>query len=349
MESVRCRTLDTIRRRETGYVPFEFDLCPSLEEEFTRRTGQTDYREYFGMPFRWLSAGPGEREVDFGRFFADPGRLSYIDPWGVGHRAGGFAHFERMVPPMEAFTTVEEFADYPYPDAEADFDWARAAKEIAEIKEADLVAVAAMNITIFEIAWYMRGMETFMIDLATRPDLAEYHMDRITAIRRGCARRYAVSGADILHLGDDVATQRGMMIAPEMWRRYLKPRLASVIAAARQVSSSIIIDYHSDGDVTGIVDDLIEIGVDQLNPVQPECMDPFDIKRRYGDRLSLRGAVGTQTTMPFGTPEEVESVCRRLIDELGRGGGYVLAPTHVLEPEVPWENIEALCRAVRDR
>jgi uroporphyrinogen decarboxylase len=91
---------------------------------------------------------------------------------------------------------------------------------------------------------------------------------------------------------------------------------------------------------------LIDIGIDVLNPVQPECMDPVEMKRLYGNRLSFRGTVGTQTTMPFGTPEEVEETCKRMIEKVGKDGGLVLAPTHMLEPEVPWENIEAMLNAI---
>ncbi len=348
MFSMRERTIDVVRRRVEGYVPFEFDLCPSLKKEFFERTGRSDYRTYFGMPLRWVSAGPERRDIDFGQYFSRPEDLTEIDAWGIGRKKGGFEHFEQMFPPMGSFTSLAEFEAFPYPDADEHFDWDATAREIEQIQSSDLVAVAQMNITIFEIAWYLRGMETFMIDLMIRPELAEYHMDRLTAIRRTCARRYVEAGADILHLGDDVATQRGMMISPDMWRRCLKPRLASVIQSAREADAGIIIDYHSDGDITEIVEDLVEIGVDELNPLQPECMDPYEIKRRYGGRLSLRGGVGTQTTMPFATPDEVETVCRSLIAELGRGGGFVLAPTHVLEPEVPWENIEAMCRVVAE-
>ncbi len=346
VESIRKRTLDSIQRRAEGFVPFEFDLCPSLLAEFTRRTGKSDYRDFFSMPFRWVSAGPQTRDIDFTRYFPDPDSVSHIDAWGIGHKAGDYAHFERMIAPMAGFTSVGEFERYPYPDPDNDFDWTAVTERIGQLKEKDLVSVAGMAVTIFEMAWYLRGMDTFLIDLMTDTDLAEYHMDRITRIRTACAARYAEAGVDVLHLGDDVATQRGMMISPEMWRRFLKPRLAAVIDAARGANPSIIIDYHSDGDITEIVADLVEIGVDQLNPIQPECMDPYAIKREFGDRLSLRGAVGTQTTMPFGSPDEVEFTCRRLIAELGKGGGFVLAPTHVLEPEVPWENIETLVRVV---
>jgi uroporphyrinogen decarboxylase len=110
----------------------------------------------------------------------------------------------------------------------------------------------------------------------------------------------------------------------------------------------VIFSYHTCGYVTPVIDDIIEIGVDVLNPVQPECMDFAEIHAKYGDRLSFWGTVGTQSTMPFGSPAEVRRVVHRNLDIAGRSGGLLCTPTHMLEPEVPWENIVAYVEACRD-
>jgi uroporphyrinogen decarboxylase len=151
----------------------------------------------------------------------------------------------------------------------------------------------------------------------------------------------------VLSMGDDVGTQRGMLMSVRMWRQHLKPRLARVIAAGRAVRPDVLVFYHSDGNMAAIIPDLIEIGVDILNPVQPECMDPAALKAQYGDRLSFWGLIGTQTTLPFGTPSDVAADVRLRIETVGKGGGLFLAPTHVIEPEVPWENIVAFVEAVK--
>jgi Uroporphyrinogen-III decarboxylase len=109
----------------------------------------------------------------------------------------------------------------------------------------------------------------------------------------------------------------------------------------------IIAYYHSDGVIYDIIPDLIEIGVDVLNPIQPECMDPVKIKEMYGNRLSFWVTIGTQTAMPFGCPKEVEEKVKIMIEKVGKEGGLVIAPTHLLEPEVPWENIIAFVDAVK--
>ncbi len=139
-----------------------------------------------------------------------------------------------------------------------------------------------------------------------------------------------------------------MMLSPALWRAWLKPRLAAVIGAALAVRPGLIVHYHSDGYVEPIVPDLIEIGVNVLNPVQPECMDPVQLKKEYGAYLAFSGTIGTQTTMPFGTPEEVRRVVKDRVATVGCGGGLLIAPTHVLEPDVPWENVVALVEAVAE-
>lgn len=136
------------------------------------------------------------------------------------------------------------------------------------------------------------------------------------------------------------------MMSPEMWREWLKPRWRSVVQGAKNINPDILAWYHSDGDIRPLIPDLIEIGFDILNPIQPECMDPAELKRQYGDRLAFWGCIGTQTTMPFGSPDDVREAVRWTIENVGHHGGLLVAPTHVLEPDVPWENVRALAEAV---
>ena len=345
----REKFFKVVRREMEGYIPFEFRLCPKLKTEFEERTAIMDYSTYYDMPLKFIWLNFKKRDIDFFKYFSekDLKEITSVDEWGIGYVQGSVEHFNKTVPPMEGFETIEEFMNFPYPDPDKDFDFSDTAKEVESIKNADKVSMAAMDMTIFEIAWYLRGMDTFMMDLLTEPELVNYHLDRITEIRCNHARKFAECGVDVLHLGDDVSTQLDMMISPEIWRTFLKPRLKKVIDAAREVNKDILIDYHGDGNLQKIIPELIEIGVDILNPIQPECMDPVKIKELYGDKLSFRGTIGTQSTMPFGTPEDVERVCMEMIETVGKGGGLILAPTHLLEPEVPWENIESFINTVK--
>ena len=138
------------------------------------------------------------------------------------------------------------------------------------------------------------------------------------------------------------------MMSKEMYDDWLKPRLAQVISTAKKEKPDVLILYHTCGFVEPLIDRLIEAGVMILNPIQPECMDFADIHREYGDRLSFNGTLGTQTTMPFGTPEEVKAEVFRNLEIAGAQGGLFCCPTHLLEPEVPWENIEAYVDACKE-
>jgi uroporphyrinogen decarboxylase len=150
----------------------------------------------------------------------------------------------------------------------------------------------------------------------------------------------------VLSLGDDVSMQTGMMMSPDIWRLYFKPRMARLIESVRRIKPDLHILYHSDGNPEMIFDELIEIGVTVLNPIQPECMDPAEIKRKYGHKAAFWGAIGIQHTLPFGSPGDVRDEVRLRMETIGKGGGYIVGATHVIAPEVPWANLKALYDAI---
>jgi len=348
----RDNILRAMRRQQPQSVGFDFVFSPALLDEFRRRTGREDYQEYYNFPLRCIELDPTNLTTDYTVFFdaLPPGTrpLDWNPEWGIMGAPGPTAHFQEMLHPMAKFETAQQVTDYPWPDWLADYRWDNVPARVAELKAHDLVVAAFMEMTIFELAWYLRGMDRFMEELVCKEDIAISLLDKLTAIRIGMARRYAQAGVDILMLGDDVATQLDMMISPALWRATLKPRLAEVIRAAKEVNPDILIFYHGDGNMERIVPELIEIGVEILNPVQPECMEPARMKELFGDKLAFWGCIGTQTTMPFGTPQEIRDTVRHLIATVGKGGGLLLAPTHTLEPDVPWENVEAFIAAVRE-
>lgn len=346
----RENVLRALRRESPEKVPFEFIPSPAILETIRERYGTSDYEGFFGIPFRDIETAPSRLETDYRPFYRnlppDALPIEWAPEWGVLGVRGSVAHFQKMLHPMADFQSPGEMDRYPFPDFDAAYRWEGVADQVRRIADQDLVSVARMQMTLFETAWYLRGLEAFLIDLATGDAFADVLLDRITDIRVAMAGRYARTGVDILMLGDDVATQLDMMIDPDLWRRTIKPRLIRVIDAARAAKPDILIFYHGDGNMSRIVPDLVRIGVDILNPVQPECMDPFELKRLYGNRLAFWGTLGTQTTLPFGTPDEVRETCRRLIRDIGQGGGLVLAPTHMVEPDVPMENLVAFLETV---
>jgi uroporphyrinogen decarboxylase len=349
----RERTLAVLARQRPDRLPREQKLTPPLAKAVPSRFGASDPAEYFQLEVRDVFFAPPTDLADFRPYYPEGMPRLWNPPgweigeWGVGVTSGSMHHFIHIEHPLKRLSRLEELERYPFPDLAAPARHAHLEAEVRGLHDRGLFAIGFMEWTIFEIAWHIRGMPELFADIAFNPPLAEYLLDRITERRCGQARRFAEAGVDLLKIGDDVGTQIAMLISPRMYRQWFKPRHAAVIAAARAVRPDLPVCYHSDGNCWEVIEDLIEIGVTVLNPVQPECLDVAKVKQRFGDRLMFWGGVGTQTTMPFASPDQVYRTIQQTIDVLGPTG-YFPCPTHVLEPEVPWENILAYLRAVEE-
>jgi uroporphyrinogen decarboxylase len=350
----RERVLTAMRRQEPDRPPFDlsFGFSTAWLDAFRARTGAEDPYDYFEADTRMVWPGATRLATDFSRYFGPLPPGTVVDEWGLAHvptssTEGDHAHLEGYRHPMARLSSDTDAAEYPLPDIDADYRYEPVRAEIEALHRRGLAAMAMLECTIFERAWYLRSMERLLLDFTDGSAFATTLLDRITERRTVQAQQYARCGADVIAYGDDVGTQRGMLMSAPMWRAWLKPRLARTIAAAREVRPDVLAFYHSDGDVAAIIPDLIEIGIDILNPVQPECMDPAALKRAYGNRLSFWGTIGTQSTLPFGSPDDVRREVRSRIETMSAGGGLFLAPTHVIEPEVPFENIVAFVEAVK--
>ena len=338
--------------KRTGYttMPVDFQLCPSLQkrfDEYVNATGFEFQRAYERIPDIVPKSASLE---EFSKFY--PNGLkegTAIDIYGVAREKGSQAahHMTKMLHPMEHFDSAEQIAAYPLPD----FAHGDATKQIEAIKHAhanDMVAMGRMSCTVWEGSWFLRGMENLMTDMMLEDPMAEILLDRMTdgAVIR--AESYARNGVDVLLLGDDVGMQRTLMMSESLYCTWLKPRLKRVIEAAKRINPNLIVFYHSCGFITPLIPHLIEVGIDVLNPVQPECMSFEEIHDTFGDRLSFHGTIGTQTTMPYGSPEDVRNEVFKNLEIAGEHGGLYVAPTHLLEPDVPVENVVAYINACRD-
>jgi len=199
---------------------------------------------------------------------------------------------------------------------------------------------------VFETAWRLRGFQRLLLDLRRNREFAHYLFDQMTAMLIHNAIVLARAGIDILALDDDLGTPTSLIIGPLMWREFLKHRMAKVIQFVKKVKPDIFILYHSDGYIEPIIPDLIEIGVDVLNPIQPDVMDPTRLKEEYGDKLAFWGTVGTQTLWAWGRPKDVEEEVKLRIKTVGCKGGFILSPAYDLDlPEIPLENIVTFVEA----
>jgi len=330
----------------------EFSLCPSQMERFREETGAGSPADYFGFGRRAVGIAPSCLQTDFSAYLPQDLNGLTVDEWGIGHYATESSmHFTRNVHPLRHAETAVEVESYPSPDLDAAYRYEGMAERVEDLRAGGWAvsgSAVAVGGTIFWPAYKLRGMGEFMMDMLVNPGIAGALLERVTYLISFMARKLAEADVDIIHLADDFGTQRGPIFSLELFRKWILPGLAKVVEAAKSAKPEVLIFFHSDGDVREFIPDLIEIGVEILNPVQPECMDPAEMKRLYGDRLAFWGTMGTQTTMPFGTPQEVRAVVKERIETVGRGGGFLIAPTHLVEPEVPWENIMAFVDAVEE-
>ena len=343
----RERVLTAMNRQQPDKVPKTAGFTAAIRELFEEKTGSKNPGAYFKMEPSGAGFKPTEKKTDFRKFFKDLPENANINEWGTAHVPGRVHHFTHRRFPMETFDSAAQVDEYPWPDMKEPYRHEHLEEHVQRLHDNDAY-VSGSVAHIFETAWQVRGMDRLLMDFVMYPDIAASVLDHITDLKAFVARRLAEADVDCLHCGDDVGMQDRMIMSPEMWREWFKPRWAKVIAAGRAVKPDVQVFYHSDGYIEPIIPDLIEIGITILNPVQPECMDPVKLKKEYGDRLAFWGTIGTQTTMPFGTPEDVRQTVKERIETVGKGGGLLLAPTHVLEPEVPWENIVAFFDAVEE-
>lgn len=341
----------TVEHRQPGRVLYYGSFVEDLHRRVVEHIGTSNLGEYYGFA-RAVGVGPRRPEnlppLDFSHYWEGeelpPG--TRINGAGVAMVPSGFYHFYGYVSPLRNATALRELEEYPLEDYSR-WDFSGMAEQVRAAHASGRYTQAWVG-HMYETAWQIRGYEEFLVDTVDRPAWAECLLERLFQQNLIKARAAAEAGVDLLRCGDDVANQTAPMFALDTWRRLIHSRWAKVWEEAKRIHPDIRVFYHSDGNVTDLVPDMVDAGLDILNPVQPECLDVNDLHRRYGAHLTFDGTIGTQSTMPWGTPGEVRQRVREVIDKYGRRGGLIVSPTHVLEPEVPLENIDALFEACRE-
>jgi uroporphyrinogen decarboxylase len=275
----------------------------------------------------------------------------FIDALGTTwRRSPGVTYFEIQNHPLRN-ATIDDLDKYPWPDVTHPSRFERLRAEAESLQAAGQPVVLYAAVGIFSPAFDMRGGEQLLFDLAGNEEFATALFAKMEALSSGFLRaalREIGDCVDLVVTGDDLATQSGPMMSPAMYRRLIKPHHAKMFAAIRENTQAKIY-LHCCGNVYKLIGDLIEVGVDLLNPVQVsagEMGDTARLKREFGDRMSFCGGFDTQRVLPFGTPDEVRVEVRRRIRDLAPGGGYVAAAVHCIQPDVPLENVLAMCDEV---
>jgi len=338
------RVFAAIRRKEYDRIPRFFWLGEGAAANLKRDKGieVEALDSYFGNDIlqSWLSINkqmtkpcvPGER---------------FTDEWGITWERSGYYNAP-VVHPLKELSAAE-IATYPFPDPYAPERYHDFNAFIERHGKTHFIG-ADVSGTLFEPAYHLRGMQEFMMDMALEAEEADVLLDTLCDFSAKTAAFAVRCGADWIWLGDDMGTQASMLISADMWRRYFKPRMRKIIGAIRAESEDVVIAYHSCGSIYPIIGDLIEIGIQVLNPIQESAagMNQRRIKDEYGDRLTLMCGLDTQTFLLQATPEEVYSEMQKKARELSRGGGYIAAVSHTIQHDVPTQNLSALLEALNN-
>ena len=325
----RDLVLQQLHHHETYPIPFTLGFEGDVAERLDAHYGGPGWRERLTSYILRVSSIDADKkeEMDashhrdvFGTVWRTDGRPSHHEEPGL--KVPDFTGYH--------FPTVEEFID---PERE------HAVQTFCE-EHKDSFLAAGFGWGLFERTWTIRGFQNLLMDVAAEPDFFEELLDRITELQLGFIDLSLKLPVDGIMFSDDWGDQRGVIIGAERWRNMVKPRLAKLyerVHAAGKLTLS-----HCCGNVADLLPDLIEIGLDVLESVQPEAMNPYELKQKYGDHITFWGGLGSQSIIPFGTPQEIRAEIRRLCREMGRGGGYILTSAKALQPETPTENAVAV-------
>lgn len=344
--SGRERVLAAVHHAVPDRVPLDLQATTEAWAKLAGHFGTGDKETILtslGVDMRYIL--PTERRKP--RHYADG---TYDGPWGnrlrrVANQTGSYE--EVAYYPLDAAGTPDEIAAFTFPEPATCLDYSGLG---VLCRDYDAYAIVGGYASVFYIPTQLRNMERILLDMAAAPEMVDALVDK--ALRYAIAYNEPLLAAgggriDFLHIADDYATQRGLLMSPDMWRRFFREPTRRLVEMAHSFGAKVL--FHCCGAVYYLIQDLIDLGIEVLDPVQTSAadMEPARLKRAFGDRLAFHGGVNTQHTLPHGTVEDVRREAAELCEVLGHKGGYILTPCHMLQSDVPVENILALYEAAR--
>jgi uroporphyrinogen decarboxylase len=323
--------------QETDFVPFQMDCLSAAERKLKAHFGECDLSEVIGNHIAMFE--PSYYSL-FIKDYIDKNR--FVDAFG--------AIWE--LKPNEDIGTV---IDHPLKEPSLDGYIFPAAEPLLDLKNIpgfiesnkDKFIIGAIGFSLYERAWIMRGIEPVLSDFLSAPAFIEELFDKITDFNLTITRKLCTYPIDAFHFGDDWGQQYGLIMGIDLWRKFFKPRLRILYDEVHK--AGLPVSIHSCGDITEIIPDLIEMGVNMITPLQAEALDFNHLKKEYGRDLTFWGGVSTQKTFPYGSLEDIRKEVRERIKVLGKGGGYIIAPSHELQGDVPLENMLAFIDEVQNQ
>ena len=327
------RMQNVIRYRSVDHIPTQINYTGEMGRKLAKyfQRSEADLPAFLGNHMIRV-------DIDHPMRFNENRRVKF-DWWGVGFDTQEEGYFA-AVSPLKENPNLDQYS-WPDPTNATLFEKAR---KILQEKGQEYFITPNFGFVLFERAWTLRGFEQFFMDMSTDPDYTGELLDRITEIQLQLIHQFIALGIDGGYFGDDYGAQKHMLFSPRMWRTYIKPRLAKLFAPF--VERGLPILMHSDGQIQPILPDLVEIGLNVLNPVQPEVLDHAWLVENFKGKLAFYGGLSTQTTLPYGTPEEVKQAVSDCVSILApEGTGLLLAPSHRMMTDIPMENISAMLEA----
>lgn len=339
----RERVLTAVSGREPDRVPIDVWYTPEMRDKMAAHLGMEGSRsledEYYPDPIQ-LELGNDLLITTVGPaasyYMSDEDY--YEDEWGIGWRQVDYGKGSYTEPYKHPLAEVEDPDEFSIPDFSKDERYEEANYLVEKFGDTHAI-VGEISCTIFELSWYLRGFERVLRDFHTNKDFVKKYFNKLKGWAKTAGTNLVERGVDIIFLGDDVGSQDQMLISPDTFREFLKPVYADLFESFRKVNPDVKVAFHTDGNVMPIIEDYVEIGVDILNPIQPQALAPDEVKRRFGDELTLWGSIDNQSTVPFGSPEDVKEEVVSRLKNVAPGGGLILGPSHAVQPDAPVENL----------
>jgi uroporphyrinogen decarboxylase len=355
----RERVFRAFRKKEgmPDRVPVQFDLCRQHTESFGKKLGiKPDYALSYYEDLTYRISANGIRTAMGSDVVVVGGTVpsGYIPQIVIGditrnefgmHMKPTSLYVEVVKCPLDAASSAD-IENYSFPDPYAGGRFEKARRDIEKFGK-NYFIIGDVEISLFELAWHLTGLEKYMVGMLCDEPWLDILNDRVEEWSTGLALQLVKSGVDAIWFGEDLGSQTSTLISPEDWRIRFKPRHRRMIERLRRENPDIIVIMHSDGAVAPLIDDFIEIGVDVYNPVQPNVAgsDPQELKDNYGEKISFFGGIDQQSLLPSGDIKRIRQDIKDRISILGKNRGYLLAPAHILQPDVSMDSIEAMIRA----
>ncbi len=331
----RERVYVSLRFQETDVVPYQVNLTSGMKKIYCDYRNDPNALDKVGNHLAIFSHRKASKWIEI-----NPGMFQ--DEWGViwnrslDKDIGVVENRVLKKPSLKGF-------DSPNPYSETLFS-----KYPAFISaNTDRFRISTIGFSLFERAWSLRGMAELLMDMVENPNFVHELFECITEFNLKQIEYAASYDIDCILFGDDWGTQAGMLMGPNLWRQLIKPCIKRMYERVRSHGKYVAI--HSCGDIKEIFPDLVEAGLNIFNPFQPEVMDVYETKRSFYGKLSFYGGISVQNLLPHGSTDDVRKETRKLINELGKGGGYIAAPSHEVPSDCPPENIEAMIEVMQNQ